>query len=820
MGSESSNKQYEFGHDLLGPVVLGYVSSLYATLSSFEQTRGAKILYATRAGVRIKHLIDLYVDARGAAPLQTAELFYVSRLVASKACWSRSPDRSQRLLNSIFGWMQPNEFATAMLRQVSDNLATCDCPGVQPGKFDVGAFLRSNDDGARQVSQHFAHQEELFDRYVSDLADGANSMVLVDTGWQGTTQAILAESFENWDWWGVYFGRSGFADSDRSHWEKMIGLVFEDDFFVPTRPASAISLHRHMIEDLFEPDAPSIEAFHEVGDEVVPVGLEYYQRPECLGEGADEIYRGVAEFIRENARTNSVAEIGANAAGAAKRLARFIIHPTIDELSVYDTRTRSADFGRDIKVSVLHEPVARNDSDSSDKRIKDALWSCGQAAVEYKKEMAAPIQRQIAGIGRGVFSRDGKLISVPPSFRKQAAWPAVAVITRTLDRPTFLRRALQSVSSQTFTDYLHVIVNDGGDLGIAEQAIRTELVDHSRIVLADTITNRGMEAASNIGISAIHSKYIVIHDDDDSWEPDFLKKAVDFLEADSTGLYGGVITGTTYVSELVDADGIHIKGRTPYQAWVDKVDVMEMSVGNFFAPIAFLFKREIYDQIGGYDERYPVLGDWDFNLRFLNVANIGVVKEPLANYHHRDVGDTVTFGNSVIAGRDKHVEFSAIVRNEFARRGSKLSPQFASMVLPGLFNSEIRGRVRSIEQYAHKLSQEPIRTTKAETVTSINDDVDRIWVSLAGSTASSTRKKFFELRRREGPRVITSAEFEGLVDADAKNGFEVCPTFDEDAYLDINQDVKIAVQRGEIRNGYTHYVTQGRREGRIRPRRS
>ena len=38
----------------------------------------------------------------------------------------------------------------------------------------------------------------------------------------------------------------------------------------------------------------------------------------------------------------------------------------------------------------------------------------------------------------------------------------VAVITRTKDRPIFLKRALLSVSSQTFSDYIHVVVNDGG----------------------------------------------------------------------------------------------------------------------------------------------------------------------------------------------------------------------------------------------------------------------------------------------------------------------------------------------------------------------
>ena len=39
----------------------------------------------------------------------------------------------------------------------------------------------------------------------------------------------------------------------------------------------------------------------------------------------------------------------------------------------------------------------------------------------------------------------------------------VVVVTRTKDRPVLLRRAMESVLSQSFQDWVHVVVNDGGD---------------------------------------------------------------------------------------------------------------------------------------------------------------------------------------------------------------------------------------------------------------------------------------------------------------------------------------------------------------------
>jgi hypothetical protein len=63
-----------------------------------------------------------------------------------------------------------------------------------------------------------------------------------------------------------------------------------------------------------------------------------------------------------------------------------------------------------------------------------------------------------------------------------------------------------------------------------------------------------------------------------------------------------------------------------------------MACGNFFPPIAFVFRREVLERIGGFNETLPVLGDWFFNLEFLLEDDIAVLPEPLARYHHRDRG--------------------------------------------------------------------------------------------------------------------------------------------------------------------------------------
>lgn len=246
--------------------------------------------------------------------------------------------------------------------------------------------------------------------------------------------------------------------------------------------------------------------------------------------------------------------------------------------------------------------------------------------------------------------------------------PLVAVITRTKDRPLLLQRALESVSGQSLTDIQWVIVNDGGEPApvdaVADAArkrgLLTSVLHHS--------TSLGMESASNRGLRGSQSKYVVIHDDDDSWDTRFLDECVAFLG--SRPHYRGVCTQCLRIEERVTSTEVVLKSTKPWNPWLKSVQFADLVKVNQFPPISFVFHREVFDQLGYFDESLPVLGDWDFNLRFLCKFDIGVIPLPLANYHHRcDFTTATAYGNSLYAAVDKHVEFDAIIRNRHIRSG-------------------------------------------------------------------------------------------------------------------------------------------------------
>ena len=75
---------------------------------------------------------------------------------------------------------------------------------------------------------------------------------------------------------------------------------------------------------------------------------------------------------------------------------------------------------------------------------------------------------------------------------------------------------------------------------------------------------------------------------------------------------------------------------------------------NIFAPISFVFSRHAFEQVGKFKEELEVLGDWDFNIRFLEKFNIGFINEALSNYHHRDIATDNVYSNSINMGISKH----------------------------------------------------------------------------------------------------------------------------------------------------------------------
>lgn len=231
--------------------------------------------------------------------------------------------------------------------------------------------------------------------------------------------------------------------------------------------------------------------------------------------------------------------------------------------------------------------------------------------------------------------------------------PRVLVIMRTKNRPLFLERALASVAAQTFTDYLLAVVNDAGELAPVEDLVARQPDDvRARIRVVDNAESSGREAALEAGFAVADLEYYAVHDDDDTWAPEFLERAVAALDADPE--LGGVAVRCALVAERIDDGAI-----TEYNTGVvapERISwtLIDTAVSNFVPPIAQVFRRSAADAVGHWDGSIETQADWDFNIRLMSRYPVTFIDgEPLAYWHLRDAQDGVE-GNSVFVDAARH----------------------------------------------------------------------------------------------------------------------------------------------------------------------
>ncbi|WP_106815971.1 glycosyltransferase family 2 protein [Microbacterium timonense] len=236
----------------------------------------------------------------------------------------------------------------------------------------------------------------------------------------------------------------------------------------------------------------------------------------------------------------------------------------------------------------------------------------------------------------------------------------VSVVVRTKNRPALLGRALEDIASQSFGEAEVMVVNDGGVRGEVDAVVRSSSIA-DRVSVIDTVAPGGRCAAANLGVRSTSAEYIVLHDDDDLWHPDFLAKTVALLDASPQD--AGVMVATEILEEeLRDGEWVET-ARMPYWAGLTHVDFTSLLEINRAVPISFVYRRAVHDELGGYDESLETVEDWEFYLRLTArhpVAFLGGV--PLAYWMHRPAAEGAD-GNSMFELQGAHARDDLAVRD-------------------------------------------------------------------------------------------------------------------------------------------------------------
>jgi len=194
---------------------------------------------------------------------------------------------------------------------------------------------------------------------------------------------------------------------------------------------------------------------------------------------------------------------------------------------------------------------------------------------------------------------------------------AVSVIIPTFNRAHKIARALASVFYQTFTDY-EILVVDDGSVDTTPEVLtpfrsRIEWITHSK--------NLGVSAARNTGIKRARSPLIAFLDSDDYWLPDKLAAQVSFFSEHPEA-------AAAQTEELWIRRGARVNPMKKH--FKPSGMIFEPSLKLcVVSPSAVVVKRSLLEEVGLFDEEFPVCEDYDLWLRISWKYPIWLIPEPL-----------------------------------------------------------------------------------------------------------------------------------------------------------------------------------------------
>ncbi|MBE9193718.1 glycosyltransferase [Gloeocapsopsis crepidinum LEGE 06123] len=214
----------------------------------------------------------------------------------------------------------------------------------------------------------------------------------------------------------------------------------------------------------------------------------------------------------------------------------------------------------------------------------------------------------------------------------------------------YLALCIESIFSQTYSDFNLVVWNDGSldnSLCIAKKYASFD----SRVTVVNQQKQQGFTQSLSQALKMTSSKYLAWVDSDDLILPTCLEETVSFLE--SNPKYGMVYTQYFDIDDKGDTLGLGHRCKYQYSQDV----LLKLFITFHFR----LIKRTAFEVIGGIDETYKFAADYDLCLRLSETCDIYNLQKPLYCYrkHQNQISNTFRRQQSYFAQKAIN---SAIVR--------------------------------------------------------------------------------------------------------------------------------------------------------------
>lgn len=228
--------------------------------------------------------------------------------------------------------------------------------------------------------------------------------------------------------------------------------------------------------------------------------------------------------------------------------------------------------------------------------------------------------------------------------------PLVSVLMGVQNLERFVGEAIESVLNQTYENFEFIILDDGSTDKTPEIIAEYAKKD-IRIKPYYFKKKQGISVGCNFTLENAKGALIARMDGDDLWHKEKLEKQVKVLNSNSE--YGACFSWV----EVIDETGEKLKpGESEYREEIYKTKNRTQAewLRTFFyqgcrvAHPTSLIRKEVFEKVGGYNQAYRQLLDYDLWVRIIKKYQIYVIEEPLFYYRWFESGNVSSCTNEVM----------------------------------------------------------------------------------------------------------------------------------------------------------------------------
>jgi len=203
--------------------------------------------------------------------------------------------------------------------------------------------------------------------------------------------------------------------------------------------------------------------------------------------------------------------------------------------------------------------------------------------------------------------------------------PKISVIIPTYNQSECLKEAIESVLNQTYKNIEIIVIDDGSTdntLGVVGS------FDNKIVCIQQK--NKGASSARNIGIKKANGEYLAFLDSDDMWIKNKLEKQIDFIKKNpEIGLLG------TGCYQMINIGKVIHKKIFPNKNEILQKDLIKY---NPFIQSSVMVKKDVFNDIDLYDEKFKESEDYDLWLRIAQKYKVANLEQALVTKRYYEKG--------------------------------------------------------------------------------------------------------------------------------------------------------------------------------------